>query len=304
MPASVWIRCLQLVPYLETAGIRSEINGTGRDTKLAVFVRRQDAESRWLAESLKARGIKIVFDLNVNYFDETGLMGAGYGTTAERVQECLAMVSVADAVCCSSQFIAARARSYHPNVVCLPDSFDTSHFRYRKPSADFDGKSIRAIWSGVSSKAGELDPVIPLLQARGISLTVISDAPPKLNCPFQHVPWSYHTFPVRLLDGELCLGPRRVDNPYDQGHSFFKIGIFMSAGVPALASPVPSYLELVGRPDCGRVCRSLVDWESALDETIADRDLLRQWSEKSIEAARPYRTGTVAEQYLDLLRNL
>jgi len=246
----------------------------------------------------------VVFDLCVNYFDETGLLGDGYGATVERVQECAYMVSVADAVTCASKFIAQRARAFHPHVVYLPDSIDRRHFWLRKSIEDFDRNPLRAIWSGTAVKAQELNPIIPVLADRGIELTLISNARPQLAEFFSFVPWTYETFPRRILDGELCLSYRATDNPYDLGHSLFKVGVFMAQGVPALASPVPSYKEIINGECGGQICSTLQEWAAALDRLLADRDVLKKWSGQAIAALEPYSTERIIEQYVTLFREL
>ena len=146
MPASVWIRCLQLLPYLEERGIRSSINSRDYDADVNVFVRSQSRGAYRLARKLSRRGQRVVVDLCVNYFDEVAVPGSHYGASAERVQECKAIVSVADAVTCASRFIARRAGDFHPRVRYLPDSIDSRHFCVRKRLDDFKRNPLRAIW--------------------------------------------------------------------------------------------------------------------------------------------------------------
>ena len=98
MPASVWIRCLQLIPFLEERGVRCVVNDPQVRGDICVFVRWQNEEAQELARKLKQRGFRIVFDLCVNYFDETGLLGKNMGVTRERVMEAQRMVAVSDAI--------------------------------------------------------------------------------------------------------------------------------------------------------------------------------------------------------------
>src|SRR5688572_18432002 len=126
MPASVWIRCLQLLPYLERHGVRSVINDTRTAADVAVFVRSQDAGALAAARAAKANGTRVVVDLCVNYLDETGLMPGGYGVLARHVDECRAMLAASDAVTAASAFIADRARQAGARAEYLPDSVDAA----------------------------------------------------------------------------------------------------------------------------------------------------------------------------------
>ena len=304
MPASVWIRCLQLIPYLEEKGGHCVVNDPEVRADVCVFVRWQNEEAQTLARKLKRRGSRIVFDLCVNYLDETGLLGRNMGTTRERVMEAQRMIAVSDAITCASVFIAERAREHHPNVSYFPDSIDHRHFRLAKSLSDFSKPKINAIWSGVAVKATELKETYPLLAERGITLTVISDSPLSLPGPYEFVPWSYQTFPRDILRGEICLGPRRTDNPYDKGHSHFKIGIFMAQGVPALASPLLAYIEVVGKTGGGRICDSESAWGAALDKILADRQILREWSQAACQGMLAYSTESAAQKYVRLFESL
>ena len=304
MPASIWIRCLQLLPYLEERGVQCKVNQPDAEADICIFVRWQDERAYEMARQQKRRGRRIVFDLCVNYFDETGLFEGIYGTKAEQVKECQRMVEIADVVTCASSYITQRARDFHHRVIYIPDSIDSQHFHSHKPERDFQRRKLRAIWSGISSKMGELEPILPLLHARNIPLIVISNQNPPLSMNYRFVRWSYKNFPHHLLEGEICIAPRRIDNPYDMGHSLFKIGIFMSRGVPAIASPMPSYTEVLGDGRGGMLCRSIEEWDRALDIAIRERDILITWSSQAWERMKPYYTDRIADQYVALFRKL
>jgi hypothetical protein len=308
MPASVWIRCFQLIPYLERLGIRSTVNEGLASADVTVFVRMQDESASRLATEARRRGSKVAFDLCVNYFDETGMLEGGYGVTRAHVDECLRMVSLADVVIAGSAFIASRAREFHPRVTYLPESVNREHFRYTKAYDAARGwfglRPVTAAWCGYAVKALELEPFLPLFAARKIPLVIISERRPSLSIPFRHIRWRYASLPRNLVRADFCIAPRQLDSSYNLGHSLFKIGVFLAEGVPALASPVPSYREVLIPERTGLLCDSLGDWEEALDRVREDRDLLRRWSAEAQEAMRPYLTEAVARRYAELFREL
>jgi glycosyltransferase involved in cell wall biosynthesis len=302
MPASVWIRALQLLPYLERLGVRSVINDEDAPADIAVFVRRQDEASLRLAERLRARGVRVALDLCVNYYDETGLLPGGYGVTREHVSECLAMTAVADVVLAASRFIAERARAHHARVELLPDSVDRAHFRFVKtfePPARWwrRARPPVAVWCGTAVKAAELEPWIALLAKRDIPLLIISDRRPRLSARFRFVRWRHASIPRDLLRGDFSIAPRELDTPYNRGHSAFKIGMFMAEGVPAVASPVPSYREVLVPEEGGLICDTPAEWEEALDRIVAAPALLARWSPGARRAMEPYLTEAVARDY-------
>ena len=58
MSASVWIRALQLIPYLENLKIKNYINDENINADFAIFVRRQDESDYRLAVKLKKKKLK------------------------------------------------------------------------------------------------------------------------------------------------------------------------------------------------------------------------------------------------------
>ena len=304
MAASVWIRCLQLLPYLEERGVQCKVNDPNAEADISVFVRWQDDRAYEMAQRQKTKGRGIIFDLCVNYFDETGLFEGGYGSPKEQVEECRRMVETADVITCVSTYIAQRARSFHPWVVYLPESVDGRHFRFNKPESDFWRRKLRAIWAGISPKARELEPILPLLHRHSIPLIVITNQKPSLSMDYRFIRWSYKKLPHQLLEGEICVAPRRIDNTYDLGHSLFKIGVFMALGVPAIASPVPSYTEVLKDGKGGMLCHTIEEWDKALAIALRERDKLVIWSGQAREAMRRYHTNHIADQYVSLFKEL
>ena len=304
MPASVWNRCLQLHPYLERLGIRCLVNDRTAPAEVAVFVRMQDAPALGLATEARGRGSRVVFDLCVDYFDVTGVLGDGYGVTLRHREECLAMTEVAHAVVAASAFIAGRAKEFHRHVVYFPDSIDRAHFAWTKRYEPDRRRPPRAIWCGVGVKAPDLEPILPLLRARDIPLTVIADTRPRLSGPSEWIRWHHATLPRDLLRGDVCVAPRDLGTSYNLGHSFFKIGIFLTQGIPALAAPVPSYAEVLHPGATGLVCASRAEWEAGLDRVAAEPALLGTWSAAAAGVMRPYWSEHLAVEYARFFRDL
>jgi len=304
--ASVWIRCLQLIPRLETMGFRCTLNDTAAAADVCVFVRTQDAQAQALATACKRRGARVVFDLCVDYTRRSGPV------TQQNVDEARRMISIADAVTCASRAITNAVAALHPRTICLPDSVDPTHFSVRKNPEDFSRPALTAVWAGASAKARELIPILPLLGERNIKLRIISDVPPSLRMPgitfwrrypIEFVKWRYEKFPADIVGGDICVVSRDLTTAYNRGHSAFKIAVFMAEGVPVLASPVPSYLRLLTKGG-GRICKTPAEWAAALDEVVLHRNRLTVWSRQALLAAAPVATPVVVRRYAELFRQL
>ncbi|MGF1506664.1 MAG: glycosyltransferase [Chloroflexi bacterium] len=317
--ASIWIRCYQLLDYLEQLGIHSVLDDPEAEIDIAVFVRWQDDDALSLARRLRGRGVKIVYDLVVNYFDETDHADFTERETnpVERyhVEEALHMAAAADAITCASPFIAARASQVHPHAVAISDSIDTRHFNRRKMPWSFFRPRLRAIWSGSEAKVYEMAPILDVLRRHQLGLTLVTQTdrhgtPPPLKdargqaYPYRFRPWRYETFPRTILRGEVCVVHRELDNPYNKGHSLFKIGVFMAQGIPVIASPVPSYRQVLGDPGAGMLCETLDDWDDALSLITGNRRILQQWSAEARRRIEPFTTARIVEQYTALFNTL
>ncbi|WP_419786674.1 hypothetical protein [Pseudodesulfovibrio sp.] len=307
--SSVWMRCLQLIPYLTRLGVENVINDY--DCDVAMFVRWQDETALAAAKRLRQAGTPVIFDMVVNYFEESHSSYRLNAVSSGQVTECRSMVEQADMVTCVSEYIAGKAKQYHDTVRYLPDSIDFSHFNGCKDPADFDRPKLRALWCGVSVKANDLTPVLPLLKKHGLDLTIISDARVKLgkrhffsrSYPYDFYRWSYNR-PEHLLQGEIALGYRDLTHVYDRGHSFFKVGLPLSQGLPVLASPVPSYSEIIHDNKGGKLCTTLEEWDDILGRIVADRSLLKTWSSQAQAIMEPYSTENLALRYLECFRIL
>lgn len=305
MPASIWIRCLQLIPYLEKHNIVCTVNDSNTKSDISIFVRWQNDQAFSLLEKTKATGQKIVFDLCVNYLDPAGWIGKNYGSLQKQRQQAIQMIKYSDAVTCASEFIRQRVRKFHPEAIYIPDSIDKSHFRFEKDPRDFHGKPLTLIYAGVASKAEFLfENIYPLIRKREMKLMVLAEKRPRIWARYHYRRWRYENFPKDILRGEIGIAPRITDNPYDKAHSIFKVGVFLAEGIPVLASSVPSYNELLQQDKAGRICDSLSSWAEALDTITNNVEQLVQWSQNACEVIKPYSSEIIANKYLRLFEKL
>ena len=120
------------------------------------------------------------------------------------------------------------------------------------------------------------------------------------------VPHTWHRFrdiPNLLAlygGGGVIVSPRFLDTPYNLSHSEWKISLGLACGLPAIASPVPSYVDLAARAGAGAVtiCESPNDWTEALDRFLTEPARLEPAGEAAVEVVRRhYETGVVARQH-------
>ncbi len=86
-----------------------------------------------------------------------------------------------------------------------------------------------------------------------------------VHIPVLYVPYVERSVVSQILLGDIFIAPRNMQESYNQGHSFTKIGVAMALGLPVCASPVPSYLH-----SPAHVCRTLEEWGACLEHLMSD----------------------------------
>ncbi|MEM7033810.1 MAG: glycosyltransferase [Chloroflexota bacterium] len=284
--ASVWIRCLSLIEQLRPLGYHSTINQPWAPMDIAIFLRVEGDWAQRLLRFLKWRGVKTVYTAVVNYYQRQGNADKiSHLVSDQQMHNCLSMTQAADAVITVSRYLKGMAETHNNDVFYLPDSVTRSHFHFTKATDDFNRTKLKLIWSGQSTKAATIDTLHDVIQDLPVTLTIVSNAPPKLKTPFDFVPWHYQTFPQEIVKGDICISPRILDNSYDQGHSNFKIMVFLAQGMPVLASPQDSYLEVIKDGYNGFICYTADDWRNHLQTLIENRALLSDMSTNAVASA-------------------
>jgi len=237
--ASSWIRCLQLMPYMRNLGVKSLINKYDSNTQVAVFLRRWSRKDLAMAKILKRKGVRIILDTPVNYFSNQDLptFNKDYQRDFQR------FANFADKIFCPSPFIQNFGQKLGFNISLIEDSIDLKHFCHRKVTINRGNPTL--IWSGVSVKARDLNLLTSTIEKNKWKMIIISNKRPNLGFSFEFIKWDYYSFPQSILKGDIAVFPRRTDNEYDLGHSFFKIGVFLAQQIPVICSPVPSYKQII-----------------------------------------------------------
>jgi glycosyltransferase involved in cell wall biosynthesis len=306
VPASLWIRCFQMIRPLSKLGIEVLINpGYDEQIDLAVIQRLENERGVQTAGLLKEKGVPYIFDMTVNYLDITRLPYDQSLTVTEEQKRCSITLSHgATVVTAVSPWLADRASSLHDCAICVPDAVPDHFYELPKKGTDFCRQPLRACYVGASLKSNDLLPWLQALENREISVTLVCEKePPQELKGISWKKWKYDRFAEVVNQHEIGLAPRKhMDNPYNKGHSSFKIASLMACGVPVIASPVPSYFPLIGDRKAGVIASEISAFESSLDALISDRDRLCQMSVAARERVRPLAVSNVVRKLARVLR--
>ncbi len=294
--ASTRIRAYDLWAPLNELGVQAELYRPFLSYGAVVFQKSFAPEHLRLAKELKRKGARVLLDINVNYLE----LDEQFVPPSHR-EDVKRMLAVIDGLVVASAHLAdAYAAAYAGPIFTVEDSLRLEDVPRPKAHA---GKGTRLLYCGYAVKAAELELIAPVLrrlhERHGASLVFVCDKDPR----FPGVPSEFHPYRqddlARLLSlGDVKLAPRDLSRPYNLGHSAAKIAGPMAAGLPVVASPVPSYR---GTP--ALLCEGETQWEEALERLIVDPALRSELGARGREhAARHWDAPVVARAYADVLR--
>lgn len=306
---SVWIRGFQVASYLEKFTYHVSFNNVDPPPDIAIFLRRYGPDDFQLMQRLKQAGTKTIVDVVANYFQTRESSPEGYGGASRHlVHNFLKLLEMADQVWTVSPYLREQAFQVNSESYFVSDSVDPAHFDPNRFSKSENSSPLRLGWSGATEKASELNEISPILEdlirSNKIKVLVITRRRPELRFNFEYQHWDHDTFPEMISQCDICVAPRRVINEYDLGHSHFKIGVFMSMGLPAIAGPVPSYSLLLGDGQAGAICHSMDDWYLYLNHFIEDNSARLLAGGTAREKMKSYLTPSIVSQVTNLFQKI
>jgi glycosyltransferase involved in cell wall biosynthesis len=313
LPANVAMRIANVARWLDAhaSDVHNEMYRTGRRYDVVVFAKAMDASAQREAERARARGAKVIFDANVNYYEVWGEYDLPRTRpTGEQQRDALAMTRLADWVVADSSYLLEVVRKVNERASWIPDNVDTRLFRPRRRASA--ARQIRLVWCGVASKARPLLAIREALAGLdGTELLVVSDDRPAevdelaASITTRFVRFGLRRYARTLRSCHIIISPKRLVNGYELGHSEWKITLGMAAGLPAVASPQRSYVEAIEQGGGGIVADGVDQWREALERLSTDTRLRAELGSRAVQTVRErYSTEVVAPRYLEVLRSL
>lgn len=262
------------------------------------------------AQRLKAAGVRVVFDANVNYYEAWGdFFIPGTRPTAQQTHDATAMTSLADLVIADSTYLYNQAAKLNPNVVCIPDYVDLKRFPQQKKHAQTE--SVQLVWSGIAKKCAHLLSIAEPLASVKARLLIVSDEEPSAVrdlsrvVPITFRKYSDRTYPRLLLQSDVIISPKQLCNSYEMAHTELKITLGMAAGLPAIASPQLSYVEAIQHNGGGIIAESAADWAAALLRLTTDAQARAELGARARETvAQEYSKQVITGRFAAALRGL
>jgi len=213
------------------------------------------------------------------------------------------MLSLADAVLVSSEYLHDVYSSVHSNVVYIPDVVEDKFFGVKKEHSD--NSNLRVMYCGVAQKAKELlsikDALLSVNKKVRFKMLYICENDPGLGfMAYDYVKYDHETIHNDLLKGDVKIIPYDLSNSYNLGHSALKAAVPAAVGIPVVASPLGSYKGIVQL-----FCNSEQDWHDnllRLLRNIEDRCVFGECGRQVVKTR--YVMSAVKNRYLNLYRSL
>jgi glycosyltransferase involved in cell wall biosynthesis len=282
----------------------------GERYDVVVFFKAMDERCQAEAERIRARGGKVVFDANVNYYEVSGEYDiANTQPTETQQRDATRMTELADWVVADSEYLLERVRPLNANASWIPDNVDLRTFRGRR--AHRARATTRLIWSGVAPKAAQLTVAIDAFASvPDLELVLVTNAEPaaltelQAALPTRWLPFSERRYAHALLDADVIVSPKRLVNAYEVAHTEYKISLGMAVGLPAIASPQRSYVTAIEHRGGGVIADSTEEWRAAL-ERLRDPAERTELGARAAETVRErYSTAVTSRAYLEVLRSV
>ncbi len=255
-----------------------------------VFLKSMGEHCVALARRLKAAGTTVIFEANVDYYTprESQNHLAEMALTSRQQANAIEITETADIVIGTSRHLTKVCQAYNKRAYWVPDNVCLDLVPAESHSSRSSEEVLQLWWSGVAAKAFEFLLIAGVLKAfrDRVHLHLVTDDWQKGRSSWSEeqrqsmddllvtVPHTLHDFgsignllALYSQGPGLILSPRFLDNPYNLGHTEWKITLGMACGLPAVASPLPSYLDVAERAQPGaiHICRTDEEWAACFD---------------------------------------
>lgn len=296
MIASIRIRCYDIMMAMEKAGINVELYKPYKKYKTVIFTKtRTDAAVR-KAQKLKNTETLVISDNFCEY-----LTDESRADDWER-KNILEILNCSDLAFAYSKEQYKQFSRYHKNVYFINEGVNEEYFKVCKRHEEKE--QITLLYSGFKSRAiyTELikNAILRLQKEFNCKVLFICEEDPAITSfPYEYMPYEQKRIISYLLQGDIMIAPRPMEDIEKQQHTLTKIASPMAIGLPVVASPVPSY---IGSPAV--LCYNEEEWYEALRRLIIDVDERRRVGKESREYVKKYlATDVIAGEYLSIIKS-
>ena len=293
--ASVRMRCYDIMNHLEEQGYKVELYKPWKKYKVVVFNKTRKDSSVMLAKRLHKKGIPVITEAFCEYLTDP-LKKEDW----ER-NNILSIMSCAQEVITYSSSQLQQFSQYHKNTHMIEESVHPKYFQVHKLHEP--KSNVTLVYCGYSNNAKDTliikDVICQLQKEYACDILFLCEKDPLIEAfPYRYEKYDQRNIHHQLLQGDIMIAPRPMDGIEKLAHTLSKVAHPMAVGLPAVANPVPSYLNT---PVV--LCDTNEQWYASLKELIRNPQLRQQLGNESSEYIKQhYSIETIGSQYLTILK--
>lgn len=192
-------------------------------------------------------------------------------------------------ICCSTVLAEKERETYPDKVSVIKDPFE--------PTAiikNIDYFSKKVVWSGMGGNAVLPQKILkPIIYKVGLKYIEIS------NNPNSDYAWQQDTWQNYYASCDIAICPQ--DQWVFPAKSNVKVTTAMSLGLPVIASPIQSYLEIIDNEENGFIAYTLEDWEKYL-YLLKDYSVRKKIVTNAFKKLSDYSVETIYKQWKNILK--
>jgi glycosyltransferase involved in cell wall biosynthesis len=246
---------------------------------------------RWAVSLLRRRVRRLLFDFDDAVWLRDSYSAKGFDDP-KRSARFRATIEACDLVVAGNEYLAAEARKFAPDRVCvIPTCVDVGKYRIKDPTPQppsLPGKGVGGlgssplalVWVGSSSTLKGLERFAPTLSAIG---RAIPGTRLKLVCdrfvefpglPVERYVWTEASEAQEIASADVGIG-WVPDDPWSRGKCGLKVLQYQAAGLPVVANAVGVQADFVRNGESGILAANTEEWVNAI-RAITQDPALRQ----------------------------
>lgn len=208
------------------------------------------------------------------------------------------MIKVVDKVVVVSDFLKKHyCDSYGINAVFIDDAIENVSLNYKK---HISNEKLKLVWVGHSDNWKTLSIVMDAIETIGdnsIELTTIS------NHPDAMYKWDVDTVSKLIMENDVGVIPS-FELDWNKAKSSNRLTLFASLGIPIIASPVPSYLDILTDNEEVFFVKDRDDWCKAILK-LKDPVVRQKISDKALEKVlSSYSINAIGAKWFNLINDI
>jgi len=197
--------------------------------------------------------------------------------------------------CCSTKLEQMTRDQGHNHTVIIKDAIEERKPRVVHSYEDRHSKPKAVFMGGGGNGFLAKDVLKPVIDKAGYDLVMITE------WDDADIKWDIDTWPDDFCNCDVAICPQRVDQ--QPAKSNVKVTTAMGLGMPVVASPLPSYLEIIEHGKNGYVCNDLEDWYKALVE-LRDPKKRKEVGEAGKNSVSSYSLVSITKEWVNLFKKL